>query len=109
MDWREISLRCIQLIAGVLGRAGEAGQAKRKEAAARNEVTWLPPPGLGKPVTEEDIRRAEAEKAAEKKEAEDRDRARENNDGGKAILGPGERLKMYFYEGDPPLSERDEV
>lgn len=48
------SLRCIQVIAGVLGRAGEEGQRKRLEAARTGEVTWLPPPGLGKPVTEEE-------------------------------------------------------
>jgi small subunit ribosomal protein S2 len=47
-------LRCIQVIAGVLGRAGEEGQRKRLEAAKTGEVTWLPPPGLGKPVTEEE-------------------------------------------------------
>lgn len=34
------SLRCIQLIAGVLGRAGEEGQAIRKEKALQGEVTY---------------------------------------------------------------------
>jgi len=48
------SLRCIQVIAGVLGRAGQEGQRKRLEAAKTGTVTWLPPPGLGKPETEED-------------------------------------------------------
>ena len=48
------SLRCIQVIAGVLGRAGEEGQRKRLKAAKTGEITWLPPAGLGKPVTEED-------------------------------------------------------
>jgi small subunit ribosomal protein S2 len=47
-------LRCIQVIAGVLGRAGEEGQRKRLEAAKTGEVTWLPPPGLGRPETEEE-------------------------------------------------------
>ena len=47
------SLRCIQVIAGVLGRAGEEGQKKRLEAAKTGEVTWLPPEGLGRPTTEE--------------------------------------------------------
>lgn len=61
----EGSLRCIQVIAGVLGRAGEDGQRKRLEKARTGEVTWLPPPGLGKPMTEEDrIKEAEARKAA---------------------------------------------
>jgi small subunit ribosomal protein S2 len=37
------SLRCIQLIAGVLGRAGEIGQKKRKEAAERGQIEWESP------------------------------------------------------------------
>ncbi|KAL8710471.1 MAG: hypothetical protein Q9220_004903 [cf. Caloplaca sp. 1 TL-2023] len=36
------SLRCVQLIAGVLGRAGEEGQRRRRERAKRGEVTYLP-------------------------------------------------------------------
>jgi small subunit ribosomal protein S2 len=47
-------LRCIQVIAGVLGRAGEVGQKKRLEAAKNGDITWLPPPGLGKPKEEEE-------------------------------------------------------
>jgi small subunit ribosomal protein S2 len=48
------SLRCIQVIAGVLGRAGEAGQRKRLQVAKSGQVTWLPPPGLGRPDAEEE-------------------------------------------------------
>ncbi|OAL54907.1 ribosomal protein S2 [Pyrenochaeta sp. DS3sAY3a] len=40
------SLRCIQVIAGVLGRAGEAGQKQRLAAAARGEITYTPAKGL---------------------------------------------------------------
>lgn len=40
------SLRCIQVIAGVLGRAGEAGQKQRLEAAARGHITYRPAQGL---------------------------------------------------------------
>ena len=36
------SLRCVQVIAGVLGRAGGEGQANRKEAALRGEITYKP-------------------------------------------------------------------
>ena len=36
------SLRCVQVIAGVLGRAGEEGQANRREAALRGEITYEP-------------------------------------------------------------------
>ena len=46
------SLRCIQVIAGVLGRAGEAGQKKRFEAAARGEITYRPAQGLEIPGEE---------------------------------------------------------
>ena len=36
------SLRCVQVIAGVLGRAGQEGQAIRKEKASRGVVTYTP-------------------------------------------------------------------
>ncbi|KAL6721009.1 hypothetical protein ACLMJK_000109 [Lecanora helva] len=36
------SLRCVQVIAGALGRAGEEGQAKRKEKAAAGNITYDP-------------------------------------------------------------------
>jgi small subunit ribosomal protein S2 len=47
-------LRCVQVIAGVLGRAGEAGQEKRLADAKNGNITWLPPPGLGKPRAAEE-------------------------------------------------------
>jgi small subunit ribosomal protein S2 len=40
------SLRCIQVIAGVLGRAGEAGQKQRLAAAAQGYITYRPAKGL---------------------------------------------------------------
>ena len=36
------SLRCVQLIAGVLGKAGEEGQTRRRDRAKRGEVTYQP-------------------------------------------------------------------
>lgn len=36
------SMRCVQVIAGVLGRAGQEGQARRKELAASGIVTYTP-------------------------------------------------------------------
>ncbi|KAL8725392.1 MAG: hypothetical protein Q9181_006434 [Wetmoreana brouardii] len=36
------SLRCVQLIAGVLGRAGEEGQRRRREKARRGQITYQP-------------------------------------------------------------------
>jgi small subunit ribosomal protein S2 len=46
------SLRCIQVIAGVLGRAGEAGQKQRLAAAANGTITYQPATGLVLPGTE---------------------------------------------------------
>ncbi|KKA24746.1 40S ribosomal protein S2 [Rasamsonia emersonii CBS 393.64] len=43
------SLRCVQLIAGVLGRAGEEGQRRRLEEASRGILSY-------EPITEEEIR-----------------------------------------------------
>lgn len=57
------SIRCVEVIAGVLGRAGEAGQKKRLEAARTGEVTWSPPDGLGAPYDEE-AERKRLDKAA---------------------------------------------
>ena len=37
------------MIAGVLGRAGQEGQQRRKEAAKRGEVTYSPPVRLLEP------------------------------------------------------------
>lgn len=47
------SLRCVQLIAGVLGRAGETGRNDRLEQARRGNVTFSPAEGLSvtKPAT----------------------------------------------------------
>ena len=36
------SLRCVQVIAGALGRAGQEGQARRKELAIKGVVTYTP-------------------------------------------------------------------
>ncbi|KAI9685263.1 MAG: 37S ribosomal protein, mitochondrial [Bathelium mastoideum] len=43
------SLRCVQVIAGVLGRAGEEGQAARHAAASRSHITYAPAEGLKPP------------------------------------------------------------
>jgi len=47
------SLRCIQLIAGVLGRAGETGQKKRKEAAESGKIAWETPSYLKEWIDED--------------------------------------------------------
>ena len=43
------SLRCVQVIAGVLGRAGEQGQQRRLDAAQQGTITYLPTQGLALP------------------------------------------------------------
>ena len=49
------------MIAGVLGRAGEAGQKQRLTAAAQGEITYIPARGLVVPGTEDQS--AEAQEA----------------------------------------------
>ncbi|KAF3047557.1 37S ribosomal protein, mitochondrial [Didymella heteroderae] len=68
------SLRCIQVIAGVLGRAGEAGQKQRLEAAARGHITYRPAQGLTVAEKEDGDKKivqgkSEAEAAARTSEA----------------------------------------
>lgn len=48
------SHRCIQVIAGVLGRAGEAGQKLRLAAAKRGSITYSPAQGLVMPGSEDE-------------------------------------------------------
>lgn len=43
------SIRCVQVIAGVLGRAGEEGRARRLEAADQGEYTFVPAKKLHMP------------------------------------------------------------
>ncbi|KAF2723473.1 ribosomal protein S2 [Polychaeton citri CBS 116435] len=63
------SLRCIEVIAGVLGRAGEEGQAERK-AKARRGVVEYPILHRLSPPSEEDLARVkEAREAQEKRRA----------------------------------------
>lgn len=48
------SLRSVATIAGVLGRAGQEGQHMRKLAAQNGKVTYLPPPDLQLPESEQE-------------------------------------------------------
>lgn len=57
------SLRASKVIAGVLGRAGQAGQERRLADAKTGKITWKPPPLLGKPADkEEELRNMNARK-----------------------------------------------
>ncbi|KAF2870995.1 ribosomal protein S2, flavodoxin-like domain-containing protein [Massariosphaeria phaeospora] len=55
------SIRCIQVIAGVLGRAGELGQKQRFDAAAKGVITYRPAKDLTMP--EQDTSKDKAPKA----------------------------------------------
>lgn len=56
------SLRCVQVIAGVLGRAGQEGQQRRLEAAKAGRITYLPTEGLILPDDwEEHLQKTEVE------------------------------------------------
>jgi small subunit ribosomal protein S2 len=48
------SIRCIQVIAGVLGRAGQAGTKQRLAAAAEGQITFRPATRLVKPEEAEE-------------------------------------------------------
>jgi len=47
------SLRCVQVVAGALGRAGEAGQAKRLAEAKQGVITYEPRHNLEMPTRQE--------------------------------------------------------
>ncbi|KAL6877334.1 ribosomal protein S2 [Trichoderma longibrachiatum] len=47
------SLRSMALVAGVLGRAGEAGQKRRLQDAARGEISWETSPDLSRHMKKE--------------------------------------------------------
>lgn len=47
------SLRSVGVIAGVLGRAGQAGRRRRLEAAKKGEMTWSTPPDVQAYMSEE--------------------------------------------------------
>jgi len=56
------SLRCVQVIAGVLGRAGQEGQATRLAKAARGIVDYRQTHGLSPPGRQSSARRQQEEK-----------------------------------------------
>ncbi|KAF2272444.1 ribosomal protein S2 [Westerdykella ornata] len=90
------SLRCIQVIAGVLGRAGEAGQKQRLEAAERGEITYRPAQGLHLPEVEEAASSSAHEVVLGEESIEDADEVagkledRDNHDGRKQ----GHRIRI---------------
>ncbi|CAN8105219.1 unnamed protein product [Discula destructiva] len=62
------SLRAVSVIAGVLGRAGEAGQKRRRMDAARGLCTWRNPPEIQRWL-QANLSRSKKAEAAEKEEA----------------------------------------
>lgn len=61
------SHRCVNVIAGVLGRAGEAGQEARLRAARRGEINYAPTHGLKAPTPGQ----AQKEREAMEREAQE--------------------------------------
>lgn len=58
------SLRSVSVIAGVLGRAGERGQERRKRAAAQGICTWRNPSDIQKWMIDEQVKAAKAAREA---------------------------------------------
>ena len=52
------------MIAGVLGRAGQRGQARRHEAASEGSVTWQNPIEIEKFIYRDALEKAEAKNKA---------------------------------------------
>ncbi|KAH7137978.1 37S ribosomal protein MRP4, mitochondrial precursor [Dendryphion nanum] len=71
------SHRCTQVIAGVLGRAGEAGQKQRLEAAEKGEVTYSHTLGL---VLPEEFQEKDSEMESGLKQVLQKDERLEKND-----------------------------
>ncbi|KAL9015914.1 MAG: hypothetical protein Q9185_006704 [Variospora sp. 1 TL-2023] len=57
------SLRCVQLIAGVLGKAGEEGQKRRRARAEKGDVTYQPVEFELKKAEENDVKTGGDEEA----------------------------------------------
>lgn len=74
------SLRCIQVIAGVLGRAGEAGQKRRLAQAAKGNITYRPASNLVIPETSEGEGLLEKIRAAASEDIMDTDEASDKLD-----------------------------
>ncbi|RDW73907.1 hypothetical protein BP5796_07349 [Coleophoma crateriformis] len=104
------SLRCTQLIAAVLGKAGEQGQTKRLEAAKTGTITWFPPDHLGKPVTADDIKRAQEQRLKQREERDLKEYQREL----KADMSSQQDSMLDRYapefdkDGEEPLEDLEE-
>jgi len=74
------SLRCIQVIAGVLGRAGEQGQQLRLKAAEQGVVTYTPAADLKPPTTNSSVASQLEQSIAKRREEAAREGALPNSD-----------------------------
>jgi small subunit ribosomal protein S2 len=73
-------LRCIQVIAGVLGRAGEQGQKLRLKAAEQGVVTYTPAADLKPPTTNSSVASQLQQSIAKRREEAAREGALPNSD-----------------------------
>lgn len=75
------SLRCVQVIAGALGRAGEQGQAIRLEQAKRGYIPYEPRHGLDVPTKEEVEASKRGEEGQMARDEEEEEEDMEEDDG----------------------------
>lgn len=73
------SLRAVSVIAGVLGRAGEQGQKRRKADAKKGLCTWKNPPDVANWLQEAKARE-EAEKGGFGEDGEARRPSKEDDE-----------------------------
>ena len=99
------SLRCVQVIAGVLGRAGQEGQEARLVRAQRGEIAYFSPHGLAPPTEGQ----AEKERDAAERELLEEERAVEEI--GKVVEGgwmaPGENVLPDVNAAEPELEDME--
>lgn len=77
------SLRSVSVIAGVLGRAGERGQARRKADAKKGICTWRNQPDIQKWMEDQ---KTKAEDAAEAEHRARRAPSLDNNSDSRSIF-----------------------
>lgn len=99
------SLRCVQVICGTLGRAGQEGQEIRRKSAAQGMWTsmqehGLQPPTHGQAQREKEMREQEAMLAQQEYEEDARTVASEE-------LEPVAKEDSLPYERDRPLSSEE--
>jgi small subunit ribosomal protein S2 len=103
------SLRCIQVIAGVLGRAGEAGTKQRLAAAAQGEVTYRPVQDLEMPETDDADADVDTTTTATKNNSNNKKNKTSKKDTARAAETPSEVLESETDADAEFARQLDEV